>query len=348
MKPCTSCQALIHDDATKCKHCLSYQDSGFESKPNYDVASLVIRYIGVAAISFTLVSGLLGYLGFSTINDIVQRTDKIQHDTKDIIRHHKQTLVDLQNESKRTILMQNSLLVTQSNDRYQGLLNKIVIDELEKHPGVLYEIDNIAETLRKDRPLSKRDKIISERIVILTDALHSYQEEEYDIAIEMLNKVSNKALFKHRLLTCCYNKLHIYQKERDSQKASFYLKKAIEHCNSYEDLANYINIKTTIAKMNKAILLVKRNQTGDLDAAIYLFNAAIIEMPEKAEIYFNLAIVYDMNKEKKKAIASLEKAKERGFFRTEEAKERLKNAFREYFESKDKDVREAMQNLLKS
>src|SRR5258708_25709545 len=74
MKACKQCGQEILEIARKCRYCQSYQDPNDAPKQNFDLATIVISFVGVIATLGTIAAVVVGYFGFRSIGDISQRS----------------------------------------------------------------------------------------------------------------------------------------------------------------------------------------------------------------------------------------------------------------------------------
>lgn len=362
---CQFCGLEIEETAKKCQHCLSFQNLAV-SKKRYDTANLIISFIGIITIAFTLTLGISGYIGFKSLTDlrarsqsILEKSDKAIDEFKKehtVIRNSylkkindfEKELARLRDSYDKTSIAYNDLLVMQLWERFQHLLDRIELDKIEETELIADEVNKIARDVNIETSLSESSRLIRAQILILANAIKLYKENDYEGTKRAVIELEDSNINKHRFLTCVYGKLHKAYYLKNEEKAEFCLKGVLRHSKKYNQLALHLNKKAIIGKVNRANALLIRNDKGDKEEALALYDQAIREDPYRATLFANRAYLRHLMEEEDQAIKDLKRAFELGHFKTLTAKERFRKSFPDLINSKNPEINKLIKKLLDS
>jgi len=151
MKNCLFCGLLIEDNAKKCHHCLSFQKVGEKRGEKCDIANLIVHYIGIITVVFSILLGIFGFLGFKSFSDLQNRSEKVLERTNSKIDVFEKELVKLTADFSANNKALNGILISQLHDRYHNILDRIVIDNVETIGPLISELKHINKEAQKAR-----------------------------------------------------------------------------------------------------------------------------------------------------------------------------------------------------
>lgn len=322
MKACKFCGQSIADLARKCQFCHSFQDKADAPKKSFDVANLVVSFVGVMVTIGTVVAGVLGYLGFKTIDDLSTRAQKIQEQTLGQAREYTALRGELEN-----------LLIREQYDRFQNLFDNLNFDELHQAAGIVKELEDIRtdaqayDKLLQGTSLPKRVAGELREMDAVLSAIDAYRDGRFEEMTRLVDSLPDDSIQKHRVLDIAYGKLADKAKgEKDEARRKDFIDKEIVQARRYMELAAQYNKKDVIAQFNYAAALLDRRQPQDLTAAWNMLTQLRKITPSDPQLFYNLAVYYVLKGdfgaalaelETDKALHGLDAAGDREFFSTD-------------------------------
>ncbi len=331
MKACKQCGQEILEIARKCRYCQSYQDPNDAPKQNFDLATIVISFVGVIATLGTIAAVVVGYFGFRSIGDISQRSTALLEkvDTKikafdSSVAKLSATVADLQQQATNVRRDLNGVAVAQRYDKFQQLFEYVQLDYAYNFPTQIQELAKIAAASAALQPIPTTaityiDEMnaLSQAIVQYRDALNDKDKDGFLAIVTLLEKVSDENLYKNRLLIGCYSHLNdIAFRVGNAGEASGYLDKQKHYALLALRAAERLNRTATIAKVNYAVTLIQGGDPQEMKKALALLVEARKDSPQIAGISYNIGVYYAKINQLDTALKNLEQAKNLGDFAT--------------------------------
>lgn len=363
MKNCVWCGQEIADLARKCNHCQSFQNPNDAPKPGFELATLVISFVGVMAGIATLAAGIFGYFGFKSIHDLDMRATQIHDKANTLLESTDKKLTTFDQEIRKkaesdrnlterlakTEVDLNLLLIRQTYSRFNSLMDDLRLDELHRVSDVLDQLRELRTSISVIEPVPEPAKWIVSDVSVIVETIFLYKDELYQEVVERLSPVSDRSLHKHRIAGGAYS--HLYKKavaQKKGDDAAGFLAKHKYHAKIYHDSALRANKSNLIAKINYAAALIEGGESGELERAMDLLIQARKEAPQISTIYYNLAAVFVKQNKLEDALTNLEEARHRGDFSTEEDVRFFKNdpSFASLRKSDIPQIQERLKKLL--
>jgi tetratricopeptide (TPR) repeat protein len=240
--------------------------------------------------------------------------EKVAKDVSEFETKGKTLLAE--SETSNTVL--NILVVQELSARLRQLMDDITLDELDKTPNAVNDIQATAKELAQIVPLPPVSQPIAKDIKYLVAGLLFYKDASYEDCIAALKNVTDENTDKHRLLGSAYAKLYVRakkDKKRDDQIRYAALSKSEDQ--TYFELVKHSNHSVVIALRNLATGLMDRNEQGDVDQALEYLKEAKKREPQRSITYYNMANVFAIKHMFAEALDNLELAKIYGDFSTE-------------------------------
>ena len=337
MKDCRLCGEPIQETARRCRHCQSFQDPADAPKQNFDLATLVISFVGIIATIGTIAAGIFGYFGFRTIGDINDRTKELsQRSTAaleaaqtriksfdDEVTKFKSALDQLETKATNARRELNGVAVTQRYEQFQRLLDNIQLDYANNFQTQIDELAKIATESAALQPIPDIEtgyisemKVLSQAVAEYRDAIKGNDKDGFKEIVAQIAAAPDRSLGKHRILTGCYSQLYNIAFQNGSNEASEYLSKQKYHANAAFKIAARLNRTATIAKHNYAATLVQSGDLLEMKRGYELLSEVSKEIPQTAGVWYNIAMYFAKTTKFDDALTNLERAKSLGDFAT--------------------------------
>jgi tetratricopeptide (TPR) repeat protein len=336
--PCKFCGEQIQETARKCKHCQSFQDAADAPRPSFDLATLVISFVGVIATIGTIAAGVFGYLGFRTVADISDRTRDINEKSSALLATVEQRIkgfdtdvtklsgvvLDLQKQAAGVRTDLNEVAISRLYERFEQALDAIQLDYAYNFSQQIEEMTKLAETSVALMPVSEIAKTHVTEMNTLSDAVRRYRDalkdddkDEYIEVTRVLGPISDENLGKSRLLIGCYSHLgEIARRAGRTNEFNDYLSKQKHYSVVALRAAQRLNRTATIAKVNYASTLIEGGDPEEMKKGYDLLIEARKDAPQMAGITYNIAVYFVKINKFDEALANLEQAKALGDFAT--------------------------------
>jgi hypothetical protein len=338
LKPCKYCGESIQDTARKCPHCQSFQETSDAPKQPFELATLVISFVGVIATVGTIAAGILGIVGFRTIGDLGERTKELSQKSTEILQKAQQQIKDFDGEllkSKSTVAALetkaaelherlNGVSISQRYDQFQQILDLIQLDYAYNFPQQIDDLIKISADSEKQQPipaLAKTNvlemKALSQAVVEYRDSLKDNDKDGFLSIITIVNSVHDESLGKYRFLIGAYS--HLYDIEIEAghiKEAANYRDKQKHYAAVAYRIAGRLNRTATIAKINYAVTLIQGGDPKEMDRGYEYLLEAKKDAPQIAGISYNIAMYFAKRNRLDDALNNLEDAKRLGDFAT--------------------------------
>jgi hypothetical protein len=338
MKPCIYCQAEIADAARKCRYCQSFQNPADAPKPSFDLATLVISFVGSIATVGTIAAGVFGFYGYRTVEGVRQSAETINRSSeatlnkaeaqlqtsRDEISRLGNLVKDLQQQAVQARGELNGAIVERYYDRFQQLADTIDLGYVYNFGDEIARLTEIANGAAAIDPISKESgllvaemKIISQAISKYKDALHYSDKIELEDAVQTAEKIPGEPLLKSRILVECYSKLVDISKNQGEQTAAkqFASKQMHNAARAYK-IALQSNRAALNAKLSYATTLVQNGNEQEMDEGLKLLREGSKEANYLPGIWYDTAVYWMKKGKQDLALKNLLKAKDRGDFRS--------------------------------
>jgi hypothetical protein len=322
MKKCNFCGQDIPELARKCFHCHSYQNPADAPKASFDLATLVISFIGVSASIAIIAAGVFSYFGYKNISEISDRSNKILDDTKKIVDKYDEklkTISSAENDFNKVKSDLDAIFIRQQYGIFQQIMDSLILDELYKTPDLVESLKEVAKSTKEIVNLNDTLKDIQIQIDAITKAVIFYKDKDINKMLDILNPLSDSSLYKHRLLYAAYeNLIDDATKINNLQDKNKYIDLARHHAGEAYKIGTKINKTNLSSKVNFAMSLLLSDNQDDIDNARRLLFEAKKDAPLVSAISYNIALYFAKIKKFNDCLNSLEEAKAHGGFSDEQ------------------------------
>jgi tetratricopeptide (TPR) repeat protein len=338
MKPCKYCGESINDTARKCPLCQSYQDPADAPKQSFDLASIVISFVGVIATLGTLAAGVFGYFGFRTIGDINDRTKEINQRSNSLLETTEQKIKtfdgkvveltklisDLQQQAGNVRKDLNGVAVSELYDKFQRIFDVVQLDYAYNYQSHIQALTKIASESAAMQPVPeatttyvKDMQALSQAVTQYRDALKENNKDEWLSIVNIVQNTSTENLEKYRLLVGCYSHLYeIARRSNNTNEARDYVEKQKRAAFLAFKSAERLNRAAVNVKVNYAMTLIQSGDPQEMKRGHDLLTEARKDAPQVAGIRYNLAVYFVKLNQYEEALKNLEQAKTLGDFAT--------------------------------
>jgi hypothetical protein len=338
MKPCIYCGEQIQDTARKCWKCQSYQNPSDAPKQSFDLASIVISFVGVVATLGTLAAGVFGYFGFRTIGDVNDRTKEINQRSIGLLESTEQkiknfdtevqkfraTVGELQQQAGNVRRQLNGVAVSDLYDKFQQVFDVIQLDYAYNFTPQIEMLTKIAADAAALQPAPDtvtayidNMKALSQAVTQYRDALKDNDKDEWLSLVNSLQKLSNDNLETNRILVGCYS--HLYDLARRTNRnteASDYLSKQKHAGLLALKSAQRLSRSAINVKVNYGVTLIQGGEALEMKRGYDLLLEARKDAPQIAGIWYDIAVYFAKMNQFDEALKNLEQAKALGDFAT--------------------------------
>ena len=241
--------------------------------------------------------------------------------TKSVVDAHK---AELENVKLTATAFNNlksdldAIFIRQQFDRFQQAMDALILDDAYKTPELVDLLKEISISAKKIDKLNTEQSELQNQIVNITNSVLFYKDGDIKKAIEILATVTDTSIHKHRVLYASYNALIVRAtRANNQQEKSEYIQKAKYHAGESYKIGAKVNKSSVTSKVNYATALLRSGNQDDLENALKLLLEAKKDAPLLSVIPYNIAVCHTITKQFNKAFDSLDEAKSRGDFSTE-------------------------------
>jgi hypothetical protein len=322
MKKCNFCGQDIPELARKCFHCQSYQNPADAPKASFDLATLVISFIGVSASIAIIAAGVFSYFGYKNISEISDRSNKILDDTKKIADKYDEKLKAIssaENDFNKVKTDLDAIFIRQQFGIFQQIMDSLILDELHKTHDLIELLNEVANSTKEIGNLKDVLKVIQMKIDLTTKSIVFYKDKDFISVITVLSPLSDSIIYKHRLLYACYHNLvDDAIKANNLQDKNKYIEMSRHHAGEAYKIGTKVNKSNLSSKVNFAMSLLLSDSQDDIDNAKKLLLEARKDAPLVPAISYNIAIYYAKVKKFNDCLDYLDESKAHGGFSNEQ------------------------------